>query len=204
MKISLKNICIAGFIGTSLVVLKNLFAFIFEQELQALTFADTSTTSGFVIEYGLIGFYYLTLLIYLFKKQYIVASIIWIFQVIIYVWYLYFMNNFDLYDGNIMQNIAKLNAMIKIAALMTSITGVVFIASRTRARIWLFVFGISMILSAIPMFFYNLIIEFRTAYSLFMVLIPVSFVINYWLEIKNTKAPNNWNNAESEIIDGDL
>jgi hypothetical protein len=204
MKLSLRNISVFGFIGITLVILKNLFAQLFPAIIIASTSSGSSLSIGYIIEYSLVGIYYITLLIYLFKKRFIIAGSVWILQVIMFCWYFNFVHNFEMYNGDLTENIAQLTMNVKIVALMTTITGSLFIISHTRRRIWLRIFGYMLILSAIPMFKHELMIEYMVYYTYLVILIPAPLLVNYLLEMRRLKADKSLQGSDNDVLDVDI
>ncbi|MFT5820295.1 MAG: hypothetical protein ACI8ZM_001534 [Crocinitomix sp.] len=199
---NLRNICISGLIVSTLVVFKNLLSKLYPLEFESLLTSNPGISVGFIIEYTLIYAHFIILLIYLHKKRYIVAALVWLVQVFMFTWFFYFMHHYYNSDVELMNFVAKIKMSIQMMAIMTLITGTIFVISYSRARIWLRVFGYMMILGAIPMLKEDLMREYLTVYIYFSAFIPAPLIINYWLELKKLKADQNV--QESDVLDNDL
>ncbi|NOQ75990.1 MAG: hypothetical protein GQ574_28545 [Crocinitomix sp.] len=201
MNIKLRHICIGGLVGTTLVILKNLLAQLLPGTIPAFLHSGSGNSIGFYVEYGLIGAYYLTFALYLFKKKYIVAGVVWIFQIAAFCWYLHFIYNLRTNITSMTFNPAELSMYIRVTGIMILVTGCVLALNKTRQRVWLLVFGIVMIINAFTLFAFELMMKYQDFYVYFSALIPLPLIINYWLEIKNLKIDKSIQNVYNDVLD---
>ncbi|NOQ75989.1 MAG: hypothetical protein GQ574_28540 [Crocinitomix sp.] len=196
----LRNICITGMILTTFVVLKNIAAIFFPELVGEITQAAPESDFRVTLEYTFIALYYLIFTFYLFKKKYLIPSIIWVTHISVSAWFFYQMHQID-YLNWTQDELDAMLFSIKLMGITSVVTGAVFVLTNTRRRIWLRIFGYLTILSAVGMLKQELIVTYSGIYVILIALIPLPLIINYWLELKKLRMDKGVQGVNNDVLD---
>ncbi|MFT5820296.1 MAG: hypothetical protein ACI8ZM_001535 [Crocinitomix sp.] len=201
MRLSLRNICIVGITVSALIVINNLCKLFLPEFYATFIFSQSGMSISSIIIFIILAIHYITLCFYLFKKQYVLAGIVWIIQFLALIWYMNFIQSYNAFDPT--SDYEQLFLNLKIKSFITIITGSVFIFSLGRKHSWLAIFGFFLIVSTLPIFMPELVMFMKGFYFYIATLIPLFLIINYYLELKNSDLSNGNNDHEMDVIDGD-
>jgi hypothetical protein len=199
MKLNLKSICIVGLIVSILVIIDNIFVQFFRDDKAEFVYNNAGLGIRKTILYSLVAAHYLALCFYLFKKRYLFTGLVWIIQFFSIIWFVYVVESHELiYDFN------QVRWIIYTKSIITILTGCVFAIGLSRTHFWLGIFGVVLAVSVLPSLASIFPILSSSFFELFICLIPLPVVINYWLELKNLKGVRRNYDVDSEIIDVEI